>query len=76
MESFFFFDDHIINLIVDKTNIYIENIRSNFAREKGAKLTDATKIRAFIGLLYLMGSLRSSQKNLHSFWDNSKGNGL
>lgn len=71
-----FFDDAVINTIVHCTNIYIDKIRNNFEREQDASYTDAIEIRAFIGLLYLIGSLRSSRKNLHSLWNNSKGNGL
>nr|CAI5867610.1 unnamed protein product [Callosobruchus analis] len=31
---------------------------------------------AFIGILFLIGTLRSSRKNLHKIWDNSKGSGV
>lgn len=71
-----FLDERIVSIIVISTNIYIDNIRSNFSRERDARYTDATEIRAFIGLLYLIGTLRSSRRNLSKLWDNSKGNGL
>ncbi|XP_030758825.1 piggyBac transposable element-derived protein 4-like [Sitophilus oryzae] len=71
-----FLDDSIINIIVTSTNIYIDKIRSKFARERDARYTDSIEIRSFIGLLYLIGTLRSSRKNLSKLWDNSRGNGL
>lgn len=71
-----FLDDRIISVITSSTNIYIENVRQNFARDRDARSTDETEIKAFIGLLYLIGTLRCSRKNISSLWDNSKGNGL
>ncbi|XP_008178411.1 piggyBac transposable element-derived protein 4-like [Acyrthosiphon pisum] len=58
------------------TNIYIETIRDKFQRSRDARFTDVTEIRAFIGLLYQIGSFRCSRKNIHQLWDNSKGNGM
>jgi hypothetical protein len=50
--------------IVHHTNQYILILQSNFSREEDAKLTDKTKLKAFIGLLYLAGALRSNKQNL------------
>lgn len=71
-----FFDDNVIRIITSCTNIYIEKVRPNFGRDRDARNTDETEIRAVLGLLYLMGTMRSSRKNTHQMWDNSKGNGL
>lgn len=71
-----FISNDVLSIITTSTNIYIEVVRQKFARDRDARLTNMIEIRAFIGLLYLIGSLRSSRKNLHQLWDNSKGNGL
>lgn len=71
-----FISEDILSIITISTNIYVELVRQKFARDRDARLTNMTEIRGFIGLLYLIGSLRSSRKNLHQLWDNSKGNGL
>ncbi|XP_050315500.1 piggyBac transposable element-derived protein 4-like [Anthonomus grandis grandis] len=71
-----FLDEDIIGTIVESTNIYIQKVRAKFGREKDARETDALEARAFIGLLYLIGSLRCSKKNFSKLWDNSKGNSL
>nr|CAH7749133.1 unnamed protein product [Callosobruchus chinensis] len=75
MESFFY--EEFIDIMVRNTNIFIENIRNKYQRDRNAKDTDdATEVRAFIGALYLIGSKRSARENMHSFWENSKGKGL
>ncbi|XP_060845772.1 piggyBac transposable element-derived protein 4-like [Rhopalosiphum padi] len=71
-----FIDDNITRIITHCTNIYIESIRDKFQRSRDARLTCVTEIRAFIGLLYQIGSFRCSRKNIHQLWDNSKGNGM
>lgn len=69
-------DEAIVETITRCTNIYIENIKERFERERDARNTDEREIKAFIGILYLIGVLRSSRKNLHKIWDNSKGSGV
>lgn len=71
-----FLDENVLRIICHSTNIYIETIRSKFERYRDARPTDIIEIRGFIGLLYLIGSLGNSRKNLKYLWDNSKGNGL
>lgn len=71
-----FFDEDIINILVRCTNIYIENIKGQFERERDARPTDVIEMRALIGPVHLIGSLRSSRKNTRGLWDNSKGNGI
>ncbi|CAH1962352.1 unnamed protein product [Acanthoscelides obtectus] len=57
-----FLDQDIIGTIVESTNIYIQKARAKFGRERDARETDALEVRALIGLLYLIGSLRCSKK--------------
>lgn len=71
-----FLDDNVLRIICHSTNIYIENIREKFERDRDARATDIIEIKGFIGLLYLIGSLGNSRKNLRYLWENSKGNGL
>lgn len=71
-----FLDSNVYKIIVSCTNIFINHLKSNFQRERDARCTDETEIRALFGLLYLIGTLRSSRKNASLLWDNSKGNGL
>lgn len=71
-----FFDPNIIDLLVNNTNLYIATIHSNYQRERDAKLTTVTEMRAFVGLLLILGVNRSGRQNLKDFWDNSIGTGL
>lgn len=71
-----FFNDEIVNLVTESTNIYIQKIKSNFSRDRDARLTDVIEIRALIGILYFIGIRRSSRLNISKMWDNSKGGGL
>ncbi|CAH1979567.1 unnamed protein product [Acanthoscelides obtectus] len=71
-----FLDDNILKTITACTNIYIEKTRQEFTRDRDARSTDEIEIRAFIGLLFLIGTMRCSRKNIHLLWDNSKGNGI
>nr|CAH7730726.1 unnamed protein product [Callosobruchus chinensis] len=72
----FFLDENISQILVTSTNIYIDKIRTNFSRERDARYTDKTEIRAFIGLLYLIGTLGNSRKDVSKLWNNSRGNGM
>ena len=60
--------DEISDNIVHHTNQYILIIQPNFIREIDAKLTDKTELKAFIGLLYLAGALRSNKQSLEELW--------
>lgn len=71
-----FMDNNIISLLTKYTNIYITHVRSKYTRDRDARLTDEIEIQALIGLLFLIGALRSSRQNVLQLWDNSKGNGL
>lgn len=63
-----FFDDKIITLIVEKTNLYINGIREKFVRDRNCKETDQIEMEAFLGLLYLAGVFRGGHQNIADFW--------
>lgn len=63
-----FFTDDIMDLLVINTNIYIEEIRCNFQRDRDSKSTNAEEIRAFLGLLIMSGVLRASHLNFIDLW--------
>lgn len=63
-----FFPDHVIDQIVNYTNIYLDKIRTKFTRERDAKYTDQAEMKALLGLLYLAGVMRSSHLNLSDLW--------
>ncbi|CAH2017704.1 unnamed protein product [Acanthoscelides obtectus] len=71
-----FINDTVIRIITISTNIYIMKVKSKFQRFRDARQTDEREITAFIGILILIGTLRSSRKNLKNIWDNSKGSGV
>nr|XP_015905033.2 uncharacterized protein LOC107437514 [Parasteatoda tepidariorum] len=62
------FDSKMLNMMVENTNIYIESIQERFTRERDARKTDETEIKAFIGLLYLCGTHKSSHTNLKDLY--------
>lgn len=68
-----FLTDEIIFTITTCTSIYIASIREKYIRYRDI---DEIEIRAFIWILFITGSLRSSRKNLEQIWDNSKGSGV
>lgn len=55
-----FFDDDVINKIVDYTNVYLTSMRMTFDRERDARPTDDVEIKALLGVLYMLGVKRSS----------------
>ncbi|XP_046658756.1 piggyBac transposable element-derived protein 4-like [Homalodisca vitripennis] len=69
-----YFDDDVIEMIVNGTNIYISGIKDQFERERDARPTDKTEIRAFIGIL--SGCLGSGRKHTKHIWDNNRGSGV
>lgn len=56
--------------------IYIDTIKNKYKRERDAKSTTLTEMRAFVGLLIVIGANRSGRQNLKDFWDNSIGTGF
>lgn len=71
-----FIDEEIVKLITSCTNAYIEKVKNNFTRERDARPTDETEIKALIGILYFIGTRRSSRMSTSKMWDNSKGSGI
>lgn len=71
-----FFDDQVLQVIARSTNIYIATLRQKFSRERDAKDTNVTEIRALIGVLLLTGCLGANRKNSSGIWDNSRGSGI
>lgn len=63
-----FFDEDMIEKIVERTNMYIEKATVNFARERDCKKTDSREIYAVIGLLYLGGLFKTSHMNVRDLW--------
>lgn len=71
-----FIDEHTYKIIVECTNIYIDSIKCNYERDRDARPTNVTEIKALFGLLLLIGTYKSSRTNIQKLWDNSRGNGL
>nr|CAI5837897.1 unnamed protein product [Callosobruchus analis] len=71
-----FVNNTVIGILTVSTNIYIRKVQSKYQRYQDARFTNETEMSAFIGILILIGTLRSSRKNLHKIWDNSKGSGM
>lgn len=63
-----FIDKNMIEKIVTYTNVYVEKVSKNFLRERDAKKTSVTEIRALMGLLYLCGLHKSSHLNVRDLW--------
>ncbi|KAL3287925.1 hypothetical protein HHI36_002381 [Cryptolaemus montrouzieri] len=57
------FTDDILHIIVTNTNIYIQMIQRRFKRERDCKITDIVEYKAFIGLLYHAGVLKSNMQS-------------
>lgn len=77
IESFLlFFDSDILTILVESTNIYIDTIKHKYQRDRDAKPTDLVEMKAFVGLLLLIGVCRAGRRNLKDFWDNSQGLGI
>ncbi|KAK9719494.1 Transposase IS4 [Popillia japonica] len=55
--------EEILQLIVQHTNIYIHTQMDRFSRERDARETNISEIKALIGLLYHAGTLKSAKLN-------------
>ncbi|XP_066154290.1 uncharacterized protein [Euwallacea fornicatus] len=62
------FDNNILAIIVENTNIYIDSIRKKIVRERNCKPTDVIEMQAFFALLYLAGVFRGNHQNILDFW--------
>lgn len=77
MECFsLFFDDSVILIITKSTNIKIQVVQNKYSRERDAKETDETEIRAVIGILILAGVSKSGRQNILKLFDDTKGTGI
>lgn len=65
-----FFTDDIIHIITENTNKFILTVRSNFERERDARETNISEIKAFIGLLILSGVKKANHLNFKEMWSN------
>lgn len=63
-----FVTDAMLDIIVTRTNQYIESVAHNFQRERDAKPTDKVEMKAFLALLYLAGVLKSNRLSLEEMW--------
>lgn len=65
LEAFnIYFDDEIIECLVQNTNIFIQlKIRDKYARDRDARDTNQVEMRALLGLLIMSGVLRGSHLN-------------
>lgn len=65
-----FFDEHVIDLLVKNTNIYINTkVQPNFERVRDARLVSPNEMKAFVGLLIVAGVMRSSHLNFQDLFD-------
>ena len=51
------------------TNQYINCVKDNYARNCDGKCTDVIEIKAFVGLLYLVGVYRANRQSLEELWE-------
>ncbi|KAJ8928130.1 hypothetical protein NQ314_019356 [Rhamnusium bicolor] len=66
--------DPTLNMMVECTNKRIQANRANYQRERDAKDTDIQEMKAFIGLLYLAGVLKSNRLNVEEMWSKKVSN--
>lgn len=63
-----FITDSLIEIITECTNVYIEQIKKNYSRERDAKSTDTNEMKALLGLLYFIGLFKSGRQNIKDLW--------
>lgn len=71
----YFFDDHLVDIVVTNTNKKIAEIQDRYSRERDAKITNPAEIRALFGLLLFGGVLKSNHLNTQDMW-RSDGTGV
>ena len=64
-----FFDESIMNILVECTNIYINKNKASCSRDRDAKNTSKEEVSALIGLLYLAAVHKSGRQNLEDLWE-------
>ncbi|KAG5883432.1 hypothetical protein JTB14_000775 [Gonioctena quinquepunctata] len=70
-----FIDDSMFEMIVENTNLYISHMQEKFGRARDARTNDICEMKAFVGILYLAGVLKSGRQNVLSLW-NTDGMGI
>ncbi|KAJ8948866.1 hypothetical protein NQ318_013520 [Aromia moschata] len=63
-----FFDNEILNNIVNFTNIEIQKETEKFSRNRDIYPTNLDEVRALIGLLYLAGVRKANHLNTEDLW--------
>ena len=63
-----FFDESIMNILVECTNKYINKNKASCSRDRHAKNTSKEEVSALIGLIYLAGAYKSGRQNLDDLW--------
>lgn len=63
-----FFPDDMILHITNCTNMYLQKMRQNYARERDCPDTTPQEIMALLGLLYMAGVKKSAHLNIHELW--------
>ena len=68
-----YLDDFVTNKIVEHTNSFICSFTSEEFRKGNRRITDATEIRGFIGMLILIGTIKSG--TIKQLWQRTLGIG-
>ena len=63
-----FVTPEMLELLVEKTNLFIRDKRENYTQKSEARDTDNVEMKAFLGLLLLAGTYHSNRMNLDNFW--------
>ncbi|XP_057341068.1 uncharacterized protein LOC130678095 [Microplitis mediator] len=64
-----FIDDKIFELVVHYTNLFIAKLRPLFKQKQDCNDTNVKEIKSFVGLLVLMGLLKSKNQNCDELWE-------
>ncbi|XP_050300675.1 piggyBac transposable element-derived protein 4-like [Anthonomus grandis grandis] len=69
LDSFFMFlTRDMVDHIVLCTNIYIENKRDNFIRDRDCKLTSSEEMSALFGVLFIISIKKRNRVNVEKLW--------
>ena len=63
-----FVTPEMLELLVEKTNLFIRDKRENYTQKSKARDTDNVEMKAFLGLLLLAGTYHSNRMNLDDLW--------
>jgi hypothetical protein len=70
-----FITEEILQIIVDKTNEYIQTVRDKFSRERDALDTNLAKLKACLAILIMFGMYRASHVSYLDMF-NTDGTGI